>query len=120
MDNVFDRIRNRSTTSLLNAFQPDEIVEQILTERRVTYGSPNSETLKQMREMGFNPIAITVMVCEETFVFDTVDEANRCAAAFGFDGWYCELTKFLKIREDYVNDFYKGNIAEAPEVYWLI
>lgn len=35
------------------------------------------EDLEVIREEGFNPIAVTQMYFEETFVFETPEEANR-------------------------------------------
>ena len=33
------------------------------------YGTPESHLLKKIKEAGFKPIGITVVLCEETFIF---------------------------------------------------
>lgn len=88
-----------------------------------TYGTDQSELLKEIQAAGFNPIAITVMICEETFVFET--EAEAIAAHKAMDtneGWWYGLDgkyPWKKTWEDYVRDHYEGDETKASKVYWL-
>ena len=47
-----------------------------------TYGTNKSESLTILRNAGFKPIAVTHMMCEETFVFNTEEEATRAHDEF--------------------------------------
>lgn len=56
------------------------------------YGTPESRLLKIIRANGFNPIAITILICEETFVFQTEVEAHAAAASCNAnEGWWYGL-----------------------------
>jgi len=46
------------------------------------YGTPDSMLLKQVITAGFKPIAITVMLCEETIIFKSKVDANAAAEKF--------------------------------------
>lgn len=83
------------------------------------YGSPLSKMLTKIREAGFKPIAITVMICEETFVFKTEEEAKAAWEKFKPEGWWYGFSYFIDTREEYVNKFYDGDEDAAPIVYWL-
>ena len=83
------------------------------------YGKEGSHLLKEIKEAGFNPIAITVMLCEETFVFETEEETKKAADKFLPEGWWYEKEDFKKSRIKYVEDAYKGIEENAPKVYWL-
>ncbi len=83
------------------------------------YGTPDSPFLKEIRDAGFNPIAITVMICEETIVFKTNEEAQQAADKFLPEGWWYGLSEFDASREQYVKEVYGGDEDQAPLVYWL-
>ena len=83
------------------------------------YGTPESLFLKEIRDAGFNPIAITTMVCEETFVFRSNTEALLAWEKFKPEGWWYCLSDFDDSREEYVKEFYGGDVDQAPIVYWL-
>jgi hypothetical protein len=83
------------------------------------YGTPESVLLKKVREAGFKPIAITVLLCEETFVFKGKQECQAAADKFLPEGWWYDFDAWEKTREEYVKKFYDGNEDEAPMVYWL-
>lgn len=84
-----------------------------------TYGTPESQMLRDMISKGFRPIAITVMMCEETFVFRGEKEAKDAWEIYKNEGWWYGLGGFINYRIDYVKDIYKGKIEDAPIVYWL-
>lgn len=92
-------------------------------EEKNTYGTNKSWLLGKVKEAGFNPIAITVMICEETFVFETSEEASKgfewVKNNYGNEGWWYGKADFEKARQDYVNDYKKHGWGEAPKVYWL-
>lgn len=87
------------------------------------YGTPGSPLLAKIREKGFNPIAITVMICEETFVFRTDKEAHEAFKVmktnegwwYGMDGKYPWETTLKEYREQFYPD---GD--NYPIVYDLI
>jgi len=101
---------------------PEELTEEyqdFLQEWHDGYGNEKSTMLKKIREAGFKPIAITTMICEETFVFRSEDEAKRVAKMFLPEGWWYSLKDFDAAREAYVKRHYEGRLADAPEVHWL-
>jgi hypothetical protein len=84
-----------------------------------TYGTPESSLLKKVREAGHKPIAITVILCEETFIFKNKWDAEAAAAMFLPEGWWYDLNSWHQTREEYVKKFYEGDDDLAPTVYWL-
>lgn len=84
-----------------------------------TYGTPNSPLLKKVREAGFKPIAITVMMCEETFIFKGKWDAEAAGKMFLPDGWWYDLSSFIDSRKEYVKKMYEGDESVASHVYWL-
>jgi hypothetical protein len=68
---------------------------------------------------GFNPIAITIMNCEETFVFETKEESIEAFNKFSPDCWWYSKEEFKTSYLRYVYDVYDGDINRAPKVYWL-
>lgn len=83
------------------------------------YGTDKSYWLESVIKAGFNPIAITAMVCEETLIFETPEETEAAAKAFLPEGWYYTITEWEKARKDYIDKFYNGDEACAPEVFCL-
>jgi hypothetical protein len=94
-------------------FNEDEIIDQ------ETYGTPNSPLLKKVREAGFKPIAITVVLCEETFIFKGKAEAEDAAEKFLPEGWWYDFHSWEETREEYIKKFYDGDDDAGPTVYWL-
>jgi hypothetical protein len=88
-----------------------------------TYGTDKSELLADIIKAGFKPIAITVMICEETFIFETEDEAHRAHKAMNTnEGWWYGLDgkyPWKETREQYVREHYEGEESKAPKIYWL-
>ena len=83
------------------------------------YGTPDSYFLEIIRQAGFNPIGITVMTCEETFIFETEEERTKAAEQFLPEGWYYIRDEWDETRTWYVNDMYNSIEEDAPKVYWL-
>jgi hypothetical protein len=87
-----------------------------------TYGTYKSELLKEIIVAGHKPIGITVMVCEETFIFTTASEANEASNGFMPEGWWYGLDgkyTWAATREQYIKEHYDGDESRAPTVYWL-
>lgn len=81
-----------------------------------TYGTPESPLLKKIKKKGFNPIGITIMICEETFIFKTDKERNEAADIFMPEGfWQCIETGDWEVAKN----MYKENHGREPKVYWL-
>lgn len=88
-----------------------------------TYGTPDSEFLKCIISKGYNPIGITIMACEETFIFSTEEEAYRAHKELDTnEGWWYGLDgeyPWEETRKWYVDKSYNGIEEDAPKVYWL-
>jgi hypothetical protein len=83
------------------------------------YGTPNSFLLKEVIEAGFKPIGITVLMCEETFIFRSKKESEEAGAMFLPEGWWYDFGSWEATRENYVKEFYGGDKDIAPTIYWL-
>jgi hypothetical protein len=83
------------------------------------YGKPNSLLLKEIHDAGFKPIAITVMLCEETFIFKGNDEAKKAAEMFLPEGWWYSLNDWKLAHDEYIKNIYYGDYDLGPIVYWL-
>lgn len=84
-----------------------------------TYGTPNSSLLMKVKKAGFNPVGITVMLCEETFIFKGSKEAEDAAKVFLPEGWWYDFSSWVESRNEYVRNIYHGDEDLAPTVYWL-
>jgi len=85
----------------------------------MSYGTPTSALLQQVREAGFKPIGITVLLCEETFIFKNNGDAQRAAEQFLPEGWWYGLADFRNTYDKEVKKFHNGDEDMAPLVYWL-
>jgi len=90
-----------------------------LEEISQNYGTPNSVLLKQVRAAGFKPIGITVLLCEETFIFKGKQETEAAAKQFLPEGWWYDFGSWEDTRQEYVKEMYGGDDDAAPTVYWL-
>lgn len=81
------------------------------------YGTDRSYWLETIRESGFDPVGITVMMCEETIILETEEEAKRAWEMFKPEGYWYSKEDFIKAREDYINETYDGIEENAPKVY---
>lgn len=93
--------------------------DEELFEISDNYGKPNSVLLKKIREAGFKPIGITVLMCEETFIFKGKAEAQAAWEIFKPEGWWYDFGSWEDTRQKYVKDIYGGNEEDAPTIYWL-
>jgi hypothetical protein len=96
-----------------------EEYEKYLTEWNKNYGTDKSFLLKDICNAGFKPIGITIMICEETFIFETMEECENAAKMFLPEGWWYDIESFKKARTEYVKTFYEDDVTKAPKVYWL-
>jgi hypothetical protein len=79
--------------------------------------------LERIREAGFKPVAVTQMMLEETFVFETDEEATTAYKTLeegrtGEErvvGWWYGREEFEQAVKDYENDT-DGNVVR---IYWL-
>lgn len=83
------------------------------------YGTDKSYWLEQIRSKGFNPIGITVMICEETIIMETKEEIEKAWEIFKPEGWWYTVDEWENIRKEYVDDMYDGVEEGAPVVYCL-
>lgn len=90
-----------------------------LEEISKNYGTPNSVMLKEVRAAGFKPIGITVLICEETFIFKGEEEATKASEQFLPEGWWYGFGSWEDTRQEYVKNMYGGDEDAAPIVYWL-
>ena len=59
------------------------------------------------------------MLCEETLIFATEEETDAAAKEFMPEGWWYTLNNWEQSRREYVDKFYDGVEADAPEVFCL-
>ncbi len=83
------------------------------------YGTPESYWLETIKSKGFNPVGITVMVCEETIIMETQEECDRAWEVFKPEGWWYVASEWESNRKEYVKDAYEGDEERAPKVYCL-
>jgi len=95
------------------------IDEDYLEEWHDNYGTPNSLLLKEVRTAGFKPIGITVLCCEETFIFKGESEAHAAAEKFLPEGWWYGFGTWEDTRQKYVKEMYNGDEDIAPTIYWF-
>ena len=74
-----------------------------------------------IKKHGFNPIAVTQMMFEETFVFETEDEATKahsmlenCKGKSKVVGWWYGKEYYLKTVKDY-----EEKMGCKVLTYWL-
>lgn len=78
--------------------------------------------IDKIKEFGFKPIAYTVMICEDTFVFETSEQAQAAYTQMeeinkgddNVQGWYYGWDEFLKTL-----DQYKQTHGYINNVYWI-
>lgn len=93
--------------------------DEQMIEYQSNYGTPNSMLLKAIIAAGFKPIGITVMICEETFIFKNKIDAEAAAKQFLPEGWWYDVSSFIDSRNAYVKEIYGGDEDLAPTIYWL-
>ncbi len=114
------------------AKEMDEWFEEI--ERRQRWMEENNISkdlqkfyfdLEILKSAGYKPIAVTTMMCENTFVFETQDEANRAFLQFEkhpqgecISGWWYGREDFSKALDDYKKEFTLP-LGYEPHVIWF-
>jgi len=85
-----------------------------------TYGTDKSDFLQQIIAAGFRPIYITVMICEETFVFATQEECDQAFAHFQHtnEGWWYSLDDPKYPWEQTLKE-YAESVGYQPKVYTI-
>ena len=84
------------------------------------YGTDKSYFLKeQVVSNGFNPVGITIMTCEETFIMETKEEVDAAWDKLKYEGWWYTIDEWKNVRDKYVKDMYNGDYEKAPKVYCL-
>lgn len=117
--NIIDRILSRVTPE--EREQISRNVEENLAilreqhEQGYIYGTNTSPSLKILKEHGYEPTAICIIMCEETFVFKTQEEADRGYKEMEqekslVDGWWYGEVAF----EEEVK-----NLGSTPTIYRL-
>ena len=94
-------------------FSPNDRFLEIINRTEIEYAhiTPLSEfkpTIDKLKSLGFSPIAATILLCEDTYVFETKDEVDKACEAvpeLGF-GWVYDRVGFLeavKEREEHLD-----------------
>lgn len=82
------------------------------------WNTNTSYSLVKMEEIGIRPIGICCLMCEETFIFDTKEEANNayeiCEKGGIVSGWWYSKEDF----EEYL-PIYEKDFNSKVNVYWL-
>lgn len=85
--------------------------------------------LQSLKEAGFNPIAVTTLLCEETFVFETTEECDKACkfvnpnrsedgkSGVHYGYWYALRDGKYSFIDTYHS--YKDQTGSYPEVVWL-
>lgn len=80
-----------------------------------------SDDLNKLRAAGYNPIAVTQLYCEESFVFETTSEALEALLVFNksekecHHGWWYGKEEFVKSVENYEQQYPDTKVL----IYWL-
>ncbi len=124
-------VRNNIIDNFLNEIMPEE---QVKIDKRIEefiqyqdelkrlgkkYNTDTSVSLDHLREHGLNPIAITQLYLEETFVFNTPEEADKGYELLEKElslvsGWWYDKEKFTE-----VYDAYCVEMDYSPKIYYL-
>ena len=83
------------------------------------YGTDKSYWLEQIKAKGFNPVGITVMLCEETIIMETKEEIDKAWEIFKPEGWWYTVDQWEEVRADYVKDYKYNFDGVAPKVYCM-
>lgn len=63
-----------------------------------------NELYKRVIAAGFKPIGMTVMMCEETFIFKSSADAKEAADKFLPEGWWYDFSDFIDAERQYLKD----------------
>lgn len=95
-----------------------EYLDQLKKDGKL-FNTDTSVSLETIRLNGFNPIAITQMMLEETFVFNTLQEANQAFEKLEKElnlvsGFWFSMVDFEIAYNEYITD-----MNYSPKIYYL-
>ena len=86
------------------------------------------QIVEKLRKAGFNPVGIGMMGLEDTFIFETDEEATRANHQFEraengrwigeIEGWWYGREEAVKILAEY-NEMYDENDTYPTSFIWL-
>ena len=82
-------------------------------------GSNLRKCLDEVIQAGFKPTYVTTQICEETFVFETEEEANNCWKKFNPDFFMYEEKEFEQAHAEHPTRFYDRDGMLPSIVYKL-
>jgi hypothetical protein len=115
IDDIFNNLSIEEQQKIDKKVREDMITLEKRYEDGHRYGTKTSYSLKVLKEHGFNPIGICVVMCEETFVFETSEEAQKA---------YNEL----ELEKSLIDGFFYGKVefenevkglSDTPKIDWL-
>jgi len=129
-------MRSKFAYNLLNNISPERQLEidtdiekmtkhnEWMASNGYVYNTDTSPSLLIIREHGFHPIAITCMMCEETFLFETDEEShaayNRLEVELNLvSGWWYSSSDWADAFESHCNAIYDGDRSLAAPIYWF-
>jgi hypothetical protein len=85
-------------------------------------------TLKTLYKYGHYPIGITTMMCENTFIFETENEAIKAHKELESEesiiskeeivqGWWYSKEEWSDIHKEYIKEMYDNDIEKSPKIY---
>ena len=120
---ITDWLEKNNTPEQLKAME-DKINLEIegineLKDAGYKFNTDKSYSLVLIRELGFNPIGISTLMCEETFIFETKEESLKAHQLCQIekkvaDGWWYGKEDFLIAKKEYEDD-----MGYEVIVYWL-
>jgi hypothetical protein len=116
VQDILDRITPEKHAEYKKQMEEGIAFQDILYEQGYRYNTDKSYSLKLLNDAGHFPIGITIMMCEETFIFKTEKEANKAwkSRVLGNDGWFYGKRNFQKALEQY-----EKNMGHKNEIFWL-
>lgn len=78
------------------------------------------EAINLLKSNGFNPIGVTQIYMEHTFIFETDEEATKAYELLEVEkrevvGWFYGKEKFLETKKQYESEY----IGYFVKVFWL-
>lgn len=83
------------------------------------YGTDESYWLETIKSKGFNPIGITVLMCEESFIMETEEEVDKAWEVFKPEGFWYTRKQFEIYQKELADDMYDGDVNNMAKVHWL-
>ena len=116
VQDMLDRITPEEHAEFKKQIEEGSAFQDMLYEQGYRYSTDKSYSLKLLNDAGHFPIGITIMMCEETFIFNTEKEADKAceSGVLGNDGWFYGKRNFQKDLDKYEKDMGYKN-----EIFWL-